>query len=323
MREMRKYDFWELIGETRELHGQDMDAFYDYLVEELKERGPQQAQDFHDIFHAYQDLANQYGLWSAASILCGGCTDDGFLDFRAWLIAQGGNVYRTALNNPDSLADVEPYGGCRFESLTYVGGAAFEALTGRDIYDGPSDATAYKTLVTELEQDIVYGVGIGYPYAQNELAAAFPRLCARYMTPEEISGLAERGPTWNSLVDEIKAARAAGPKDAPVRRPWADEAAPPKPVAERDVEKIIAAMKEETFREIQNDSGFPEGQLAWYWSYLGSLDMAQQLGLITDDRRQALYREAEPYKPDCVVTTRAFEPESEANTEMKIGGGMT
>ena len=48
--------------------------------------------------------------------------------------------------------------------------------------------------------------------------------------------------------------------------------------------------------------------------------MAQQVGLITDARRQALCNEAERFKPDCVVTSMEFEPQDEATTEMKIGG---
>ena len=89
MREMRTDSFWSLIAEMKKECGQDMDASLQWLTEQLTARGPQQAQNFHDIFHGYQQLANQYGLWNAASLMCGGCSDDGFIDFQAWLIAQG------------------------------------------------------------------------------------------------------------------------------------------------------------------------------------------------------------------------------------------
>lgn len=90
--------------------------------------------------------------------------------------------------------------------------------------------------------------------------------------------------------------------------------------SEHDVEEAITAMRAETFRGIQDDREFPEGQLAWYWSYLGALDMVQKLGLISDDRHQDLYHEAERLKPDCVVTSAEFETQDETTTEMKIGG---
>ena len=69
----------------------------------------------------------------------------------------------------------------------------------------------------------------------------------------------------------------------------------------RDVEQVIAELKSEAIREITKENARPEAQLAWYWTYIGSLDMAQQLGLINDARRQALYHEAEKFKPVCEV----------------------
>ena len=58
----------------------------------------------------------------------------GIIDFRAWLIAQGKAVYLNALRDPDTLADVEPYGDCSFESIAYVGNDVYHNLTGQDAY---------------------------------------------------------------------------------------------------------------------------------------------------------------------------------------------
>ena len=35
----------------------------------------------------------------------GGCSDDGFIDFRYGLISQGRDIYEAAVKDPDSLAD--------------------------------------------------------------------------------------------------------------------------------------------------------------------------------------------------------------------------
>lgn len=40
-----------------------------------------------------------------------------------------------------------------------------------------------------------------------------------------------------------------------------------------------------------------DSRVAWYWSFIGSLDMARQLGLITEERRQELYEKAKEMKP--------------------------
>ena len=108
--EINKESFWDLIHEAKNACGQDMDAMLANLKDRLVSMGPTQAQNFHDIIHAYEDLADKFGLWDAAGIMKEyGCSDDGFIDFRAWLIAQGREVYFAALADPDSLADVVPY----------------------------------------------------------------------------------------------------------------------------------------------------------------------------------------------------------------------
>lgn len=68
-----------------------------------------------------------------------------------------------------------------------------------------------------------------------------------------------------------------------------------------NVEQVIAGMRDETAREIGKDTISAAAQVAWYWSYIGALDMAQQLGLIDDTRRQELYHEADKFKPVCEV----------------------
>ena len=68
-----------------------------------------------------------------------------------------------------------------------------------------------------------------------------------------------------------------------------------------NVEQVIASMRDETIREIGKDTISAAAQVAWYWSYIGALDMAQQLGLIDDDRRRTLYLEAWKFKPVCEV----------------------
>ena len=141
--EINKDTFWGLIREAKDACGQDMSAMVEYLKGRLVSMGAEQAQNFHDITQAYEDLAYKYGLWDAAEIISEyGCSDDGFIDFRAWLIAQGKEVYLAALADPDSLAEVEPYG--------------------------------------ELKRDITYKDGIQFPREGAELKQFLPRLCAKY-----------------------------------------------------------------------------------------------------------------------------------------------
>ena len=106
--EINKDTFWQLIEETKNQCGQDMDASISWIKKELLSMPPEQSLQFHAIMHGYRDLADKYGLWTAAIFIKEyGCSDDGFMDFRAWLIAQGKDIYMAALENPDSLTRVE------------------------------------------------------------------------------------------------------------------------------------------------------------------------------------------------------------------------
>ena len=195
--DINKESFWDLIHEAKNACGQDMHAMLAYLKDRLVSMGPTQAHYFHDIIHAYEDLADKFGLWDAAGIMKEyGCSDDGFIDFRAWLIAQGREVYFAALADPDSLADVVPYGDCRFEQLSYVGDYAYEQLTGKSAYD-QTDWSAYEALLMKLEQDIVYKVGIEFPREGADLKKYLPRLCAKH---PEWDGQTR----WNPQLKEIR-----------------------------------------------------------------------------------------------------------------------
>ena len=164
-------------------HGQVMrleveDTIDEWLEDQLLMLGPQQAQNFHDITCVYEHLANQYGLWDAANIINSFTrSDQGFHHFRAWLIAQGKDVYLDALWNPDSLAEVELYGDCSFEQLSYVGTNAFQRLTGQSAYTCANPAV-YQKLNQELGAEITYRDDIWYPRPMRALPAAYPRLCA-------------------------------------------------------------------------------------------------------------------------------------------------
>ena len=217
--EIDKDTFWMLIAQAKEHPGGPSE----WLMERLVDLGPEQAKKFDDIACAYASLAYQYGLWTAASVMeRGGCTDDGFIDFRGWLIAQGREVYMAALRDPDSLADAPDYLDQRFACLPHMGDRAYEELTGREIYE-EFDPARYDALKTELKKDIVYGDGIGYPYGWWDVPAYVPRLCAKYLTPGELARLAEgRVDTWNLTSLEVRAARANAPKSRKIKKERGD-----------------------------------------------------------------------------------------------------
>ena len=91
---------------------------------------------FDRIFTTLFFNAYRWDLWAAAYIIEGGCSDDGFMDFRAGLIGLGREAYYDALNDPNSLA-LQPKTGVDFsqEELLYAAGKAYEAVTGEEMPD--------------------------------------------------------------------------------------------------------------------------------------------------------------------------------------------
>ena len=81
----------------------------------------------------------------------------------------------------------------------------------------------------------------------------------------------------------------------------------------RDVEQVIEGMEKETIYMITQKGASLKSQLAWYWTYIGSLDMAFMLGLIDDKRRQALYGEVKQYKLENYLVTAEAGVEQNAN----------
>ena len=60
---------------------------------------------------------------------------------------------------------------------------------------------------------------------------------------------------------------------------------------------LLSSMRQEAARNIRDPKASGASRLAWYWSHIGAIDLARQMGVITEDRRQALYEEMQPLKP--------------------------
>ena len=200
--------FWNLIHEAKDYCGEDLRASANWIEEQLLFMGARQAKDFHNIFYAYSDHADHYGLWTAANIMCGGLSDDLFMDFRAWLIAQGRETYAAALKDPDTLAGVKPYGDCRFQALAHAGDRAYEGLTGKSLFDH-FDKAGHQKLLAEVEAEMPLGDGINYPYDRSDAEFYLPKLCEKY----DVSATG----SWNYDSPDIKRALKSEKKSSRVK----------------------------------------------------------------------------------------------------------
>jgi hypothetical protein len=129
--------FWKLVDASAAYAKGDNDRFLRSLVELLRTLTPPELIKFQCRFDELRRRSYHWDLWGAAYIMQGGCSDDMFDYWRAWLIAQGREVFDEALANAESLARLKPRhdDDYWFEKFLHTAGEVFEEKTGRSIYD--------------------------------------------------------------------------------------------------------------------------------------------------------------------------------------------
>jgi len=101
------------------------------LRESLEALPLTQVAAFNRHFFALLRSSYRWDLWGAAYLMRGGCSDDGFQDFRAELIARGRRVFEAALEDPDTLADHSDVEGD--ESLTNLASEVYQERSGKEL----------------------------------------------------------------------------------------------------------------------------------------------------------------------------------------------
>jgi len=167
--------FWAIVDESRadfdpELADGNMDAQVERLQELLGALSPNEVLEFQRELDLQMNAAYRWDLWGAAYIIEGGCSDDGFTDFRSWLISMGRDVYDAALRDPETLIDVANADGVEatsFEEFQYVPSQVYEEKAGQPMPD---------TDVTHPKEP----AGEQWSEEGDDLARRFPKLWAQY-----------------------------------------------------------------------------------------------------------------------------------------------
>lgn len=183
---MNKEKFWELIDESREACKDNMKDMAKYLEERLSSLSLDEDKTFCGIYDTYHRAANKPGIISVAHLMNHEMlTDDGFTDFRNWLIAQGKEIYLGTMNNPEILAEGagEPIDGWyEFELLGYVGTRVVEQKTGdyrQSIVQLPEEE------LKDILGEIKYGEYAEKDLSIDELRKAFPKFTERFIAENE------------------------------------------------------------------------------------------------------------------------------------------
>ena len=164
---MDKKGFWSLIAAAKTEADGDDEEQIKILVERLSKLSPSDIVEFDKIYDECRHQAYDWTLWGAAYTINGGCSDDGFEYFLAWLIAQGEEVYNQATRDPDSLVEVvdQERDDYELEEMLGVARHAYTAKTGKEMPERPRSFPSEPT---------------GKKWKEDDLPKLLPRLSERY-----------------------------------------------------------------------------------------------------------------------------------------------
>ena len=178
---MNKDKFWEIIEKVRNQCKDNAEKMVDVLGEELGKYPIEDVQRFSSIFNIYHHIAYKEGLFSIGSMMNHYMmTDDGFIDFRYWLISQGKEVYMNAMKDPMALctAEIKPIGDWyEFESFGYVPMTVIEEKTG-DYRKAQEDLPEAEE--KEILSEIEFGDYIDKTLKETDIKMKYPDFAKRY-----------------------------------------------------------------------------------------------------------------------------------------------
>lgn len=171
---MTEEHYWQIIQNSFDACSGNIDEQADTLENELHTHRPEEIASFARHFATCHRQAYSWDLWGAAYLINGGCSDDGFADFRSWLISRGRDWYQMALTNPDALADYPglEFRDASFEEFASVASRVHEKLAG----DLPESC---------LSLDPDEPSGTAWPADNDEIfRTRWPKLSARFPIAE-------------------------------------------------------------------------------------------------------------------------------------------
>jgi Protein of unknown function (DUF4240) len=165
--------FWNIIGDARSGARDDKD-FLRRIDARLRMLKPEELMEFESHFEKIHTESYSWNLWGAAYLMNGGCGDDGFEYFRAWLIAQGKQTFEMVVKDPDALATVADRGrraSRGFEEFMHLARETYEEKTGEEMPD--SDALFQGVVLSEPSERWDFN-------ETTEMKKRFPKLFAKY-----------------------------------------------------------------------------------------------------------------------------------------------
>jgi hypothetical protein len=180
MADMRTDDFWAVIERATAERPAAPGDVAKRAAAELAGWEPAEIVTWQQHLDKVMAASGTEDLWAAAYLINGGCSDEGFDNFRGWLIAHGREAVSRAVHEPDSLAEMPVVKaaadtGAVFEAepVLSIAADAYAQATGAEL--PPSAAPPTRPDPAELwDFD-----------DEEEMQRRLPRLAALFLTPPD------------------------------------------------------------------------------------------------------------------------------------------
>jgi hypothetical protein len=177
---MRTDDFWAVIDRATAERPASPGDVAKRAAAELASCDPAEIVAWDRHLGRVMAASGKEDLWAAAYLINGGCSDDGFDNFRGWLIAHGRDAVARAVREPDSLAEMSVIkiaadSGAVFEAeeVLTIAAEAYVQATGDEL--PPSDAPPTRPDPADLwDFD-----------NEDEMRRRLPRLSALFLEPPD------------------------------------------------------------------------------------------------------------------------------------------
>lgn len=158
--------FWKIIEITKSKSLGDYNRQKLELEKELIKLPSKEVLEFDNKFKTLRGEIYNWDFWAAAYIINGECSDDCFSDFRGWLIGQGKTIFESAVNNIETLSNLNETNEGDWEGLNYIPSVVYQNKTGNEITNG-------------IQENFEI-TGEPWNEDENDLKNKFPKLWTKY-----------------------------------------------------------------------------------------------------------------------------------------------
>jgi hypothetical protein len=178
---MRTDDFWAVIDRATADRPASPAEVAERAVADLATREPDEIVAWARHLDKVLVASGTEDLWAAAYLINGGCTEEGFDNFRGWLVAHGRKAVAVSVQSPDVLAGMPAVraaaeNGAVFEAeeVLSIAARAYEKSTGEPL------PTAADRPRTRPEVADLWDFD-----DEDEMRRRLPRLSALFLEPPD------------------------------------------------------------------------------------------------------------------------------------------